>query len=172
MSAAYALPKHVTIWEAGPRDGLQNEPGVVPTAIKVELIERLADAGLTHIEATSFVSPKWVPQMGDNAEVMAALSIFGDHARASAGGSLLMSSTKSMHGHALGASGAIELIACIHAVRDGVVAPTINLDQVDEGMDIDLVPNEAREKPIRRAMNNTFGFGGHNVSIVVGRYEG
>jgi len=74
MSAAYALPKRVTIWEAGPRDGLQNEPGVVPTAIKVELIERLADAGLTHIEATSFVSPKWVPQMGDNAEVMAALN--------------------------------------------------------------------------------------------------
>lgn len=68
-----ALPARVTIWEAGPRDGLQNEPGVVPAAIKVELIERLADCGLRHIEATSFVSAKWVPQMGDNAEVMAAL---------------------------------------------------------------------------------------------------
>lgn len=67
------LPRCVTLWEAGPRDGLQNEPGVVPTAIKVELIERLADCGLTHIEATSFVSPKWVPQMGDHAEVMAQL---------------------------------------------------------------------------------------------------
>ncbi len=65
------LPKTVKIWEAGPRDGLQNEPGIVPTAVKVALIERLAEAGLRHIEATSFVSPKWVPQMGDNAEVMA-----------------------------------------------------------------------------------------------------
>ncbi len=68
-----ALPKTVKIWEAGPRDGLQNEPGVVATAVKVELIQRLAQAGLRHIEATSFVSPKWVPQMGDNAEVMAQI---------------------------------------------------------------------------------------------------
>ena len=67
------LPKSVRIWEAGPRDGLQNEPGVVPTAVKVELIERLADCGLRLIEATSFVSPKWVPQMGDGAAVMAAI---------------------------------------------------------------------------------------------------
>jgi len=111
--------------------------------------------------------------LGDRAEVEAVLGLFGDHARKSAGGTLLMSSTKSMHGHALGASGAIELIACIHAVRDGVIAPTINLDEVDEGMtDVDLVAHEARERPIRRAMNNTFGFGGHNVSMIVGRYEG
>lgn len=68
------LPRSVKIWEAGPRDGLQNEPGIVPTAVKVALIERLAEAGLRHIEATSFVSPKWVPQMGDNAEVMASLA--------------------------------------------------------------------------------------------------
>lgn len=67
------LPEKVTIWEAGPRDGLQNEPGVVPTAVKVELIERLVDAGVRHVEATSFVSPKWVPQMADNADVMAQL---------------------------------------------------------------------------------------------------
>ncbi|MBT9521525.1 MAG: hydroxymethylglutaryl-CoA lyase [Dechloromonas sp.] len=64
------LTKHVKIVEVGPRDGLQNEAQVVPTAIKIELIERLADAGLRVIEATSFVSPKWVPQMGDNAAVM------------------------------------------------------------------------------------------------------
>ncbi|OHC62433.1 MAG: hydroxymethylglutaryl-CoA lyase [Rhodocyclaceae bacterium] len=64
------LPSKVKIVEVGPRDGLQNEAQVVPTAIKIELIERLADAGLRAIEATSFVSPKWVPQMGDNAAVM------------------------------------------------------------------------------------------------------
>ncbi|MFC3227611.1 hydroxymethylglutaryl-CoA lyase [Marinibaculum pumilum] len=67
------LPKQVTIWEAGPRDGLQNEPGTVPTAVKVELIERLVDAGVSHLETTSFVSPKWVPQMADNAQVMAQI---------------------------------------------------------------------------------------------------
>ncbi|MCW5752498.1 MAG: hydroxymethylglutaryl-CoA lyase [Alphaproteobacteria bacterium] len=69
-----ALPRQVRIWEAGPRDGLQNEPGSVPTEVKVELIERLADCGLRFIEATSFVSPKWVPQMADNADVMARLA--------------------------------------------------------------------------------------------------
>ena len=68
-----ALPNKVKIWEAGPRDGLQNEPGVVPTEIKIELIERLVDCGIRFIEAASFVSPKWVPQMADNAAVMAGL---------------------------------------------------------------------------------------------------
>ncbi|WP_321394637.1 hydroxymethylglutaryl-CoA lyase [Emcibacter sp.] len=63
----------VRLYEVGPRDGLQNEKEVVPTDVKVRLIELLAEAGLTHIEATSFVSPKWVPQMGDNSDVMAAL---------------------------------------------------------------------------------------------------
>ena len=60
----------VRIVEVGPRDGLQNEPGSVPTAVKVELIERLADAGLPAVEATAFVSPKWVPQMADHTEVL------------------------------------------------------------------------------------------------------
>ena len=68
------IPSQVKIVEVGPRDGLQNEKGLVPTEIKIELIERLADAGLRVIEATSFVSPKWVPQMGDNAAVMQGIS--------------------------------------------------------------------------------------------------
>ena len=67
------LPQRVKLVEVGPRDGLQNEQAIVPTAIKVELIERLADAGLSAIEATSFVSPQWVPQMADSAEVLRAL---------------------------------------------------------------------------------------------------
>ncbi|MEM9066220.1 MAG: beta-ketoacyl-ACP synthase II [Planctomycetota bacterium] len=132
----------------------------------------LRDAGLSTDDIDYVNAHGTSTPLGDRAEVEAVLGLFGDHARASAGGKLLMSSTKSMHGHALGASGAIELIACIHAVRDGVIAPTINLDEADEGMDVDLVPHEARERPIRRAMNNTFGFGGHNVSMIVGRYEG
>ncbi|MFN0012126.1 MAG: beta-ketoacyl-ACP synthase II [Phycisphaerales bacterium] len=120
--------------------------------------------------------------LGDRAEVQAVMRLFGDHAAKSKGGKLLMSSTKSVHGHCLGASGAIELIACIHAVRDGIIAPTINLDRPSPGkdektgevlpaFDLDLVPNHARERRIRYAMNNTFGFGGHNCSLIVGRYE-
>ncbi len=110
--------------------------------------------------------------LGDKAEVAAVMTVFGDHARKSRGGKLLMSSSKSMHGHALGASGAIETIACLHAVREGIVAPTVNLDNPDEGFDLDLVPHHARERRNRYAMNNTFGFGGHNVTLIVGRYEG
>jgi hydroxymethylglutaryl-CoA lyase len=68
------LPTHVRIVEVGPRDGLQNEPQTVPTAVKIELIDRLGDAGLPAVEATAFVSPKWVPQMADNAEVMAGIT--------------------------------------------------------------------------------------------------
>src|SRR5450759_156022 len=67
------IPKKVKMVEVGPRDGLQNEARSVPTAVKIELIDRLADAGLPVIEATAFVSPKWVPQMADNAEVMAGI---------------------------------------------------------------------------------------------------
>src|SRR5262249_26826476 len=67
------LPERVRIVEVGPRDGLQNEPQIVPTAVKVELIERLAAAGLPAVGATAFVSPKWVPQMADHAQLMQAL---------------------------------------------------------------------------------------------------
>lgn len=68
------FPKHVRIYEVGPRDGLQNEKVILPAAVKIDLINRLSETGLTHIEATSFVSPKWVPQMGDAAEVMAGIT--------------------------------------------------------------------------------------------------
>lgn len=122
-----------------------------------------ADIGYVNCHGTS-------TPLGDKAEVMAALSVFGDHARKSAGGKLLMSSTKSMHGHTLGASGAVETIACIHAVREGIIAPTINLDNPDEGFDIDLVPHHARERRVKYVMNNTFGFGGHNVTLIIGGY--
>lgn len=130
----------------------------------------LEDAGLTADQITYVNSHGTSTPLGDKAEVEAVLSVFGDHARKSAGGKLMMSSTKSMHGHALGASGAIETIACIHAVRDGIVAPTINLDDPDDGFDLDFVPHHARERRVQFAMNNTFGFGGHNVTLVIGRY--
>lgn len=132
----------------------------------------LNDAGLTPAQIDYVNAHGTSTPLGDKAEVAAVLNVFGAHARKSSGGRLLMSSTKSVHGHTLGASGAVELVACIHAVRDGIVPPTINLDRPDEGFDMDLVPHHAREHKVRFAMNNTFGFGGHNVTLIVGRYEG
>ncbi len=131
----------------------------------------LRDAGLNTDQIDYINAHGTSTPLGDKAEVAAVLKVFGDRARKSAGGKVLMSSTKSMHGHCLGASGAVEMLACIHAVRDGIVAPTINLETPDEGMDVDLVPHHAREQRIRYAMNNTFGFGGHNCTLIVGRYE-
>lgn len=131
----------------------------------------LQDAGLNpeqigYVNAHGTSTP-----LGDKAETLAVTSLFGDHARKSRGGRLMMSSTKSMHGHGLGASGAMELIACIHAVRDGVIAPTINLDNQDEDIDLELVPHHAKERRVDYVMNNTFGFGGHNVTLIIGRYS-
>ncbi len=140
----------------------------------------LRDAGLNTDQIDYVNAHGTSTPLGDSAEIAAAISVFGDHARKSANGGLVMSSTKSMHGHTLGASGAVETIACLHAVRDGIIAPTINLHnpgtrQEDGSVvpyDMDLVPNEAREKPVKYAMNNTFGFGGHNVTLIVARYDG
>ena len=102
---------------------------------------------------------------GDRAEVTAVKRLFGAHAHR-----LSMSSTKSMTGHALGAAGGIESIAAIMAIYEGVLAPTINLDNPDEGFDLDFVPNTARERKVDVSLNNTFGFGGHNVSLVFKRF--
>ena len=110
--------------------------------------------------------------LGDAAEVAAVMTLFGDHAIKSKGGKLKMSSTKSMVGHCLGASGGVEMLACIGALRHGVVPPTINLDNPDPTFDIDLVPHTARDARVRVCLNNTFGFGGHNVSLVLGKYDG
>ena len=105
--------------------------------------------------------------LGDTAEVHAVNRLFGDHAR-----SLTISSTKSMTGHTLGAAGGIESVITVLAVQNGVVPPTINLEQPDGGFDLDFAANCAKERPIRCALNNSFGFGGHNVSLVFTRYDG
>ena len=129
----------------------------------------LEDAALTPADIDYINAHGTSTPLGDTAEIAAVGNVFGGRAKRGPG-SVLMSSTKSMHGHTLGASGAVEMIACLHAVNDGVVAPTINLDNPDEGIQIDLVAHEARERPVRFVMNNTFGFGGHNVTLILGRY--
>ena len=107
--------------------------------------------------------------VGDVCETKAIKKLFGDHARrAGSNGTngVIVSSTKSMTGHLLGAAGAVETIVCALAVRDGIVPPTINLDNPDPQCDLDYVPHTAREKKLRVALNNSFGFGGHNATIV------
>ncbi len=130
----------------------------------------LDDAGINPEEINYINAHGTSTPLGDKAEVCAVKTLFGQ--RAMPGGGLVMSSTKSVHGHCLGASGAVELIACINACREGIVPPTINLENPDDDFDIDLVPNVAREMPVKYAMNNTFGFGGLNVSFICARFDG
>lgn len=104
--------------------------------------------------------------LGDVAETVAIKKIFGDWAR-----KLVVSSTKSSIGHSLGASGGLEMIATVRALQHGVIPPTINLDEPDEACDLDYCPNTARDRPIRAAMSNSFGFGGHNACVIVRRFE-
>ncbi len=101
--------------------------------------------------------------LGDQAETVAIKRIFGPHAKR-----LSISSTKSQLGHLLGASGGVELVLAVLALRDGMIPPTINLETPDPNCDLDYTPNTARERPIRAAMSNSFGFGGHNASVIVG----
>jgi 3-oxoacyl-[acyl-carrier-protein] synthase II len=100
-------------------------------------------------------------------ETMAIKTAFGDHAK-----KLLVSSTKSMTGHLLGAAGAIESLFSVLAIRDGVVPPTINYTTPDPECDLDYVPNTARKKDIHYALSNSFGFGGTNSCLLFGRYGG
>jgi len=104
--------------------------------------------------------------LGDLAETKAMHTVFGPHAKR-----LQVSSTKSQLGHLLGASGGVELIAGALALTTGVLPPTINLDHPDEGCDLDYIPLTARESRVDRVMSNSFGFGGHNASLLIGRYE-
>ncbi len=101
--------------------------------------------------------------IGDSCETKAVKAAFGDHVR----NGLLVSSTKSMTGHLLGAAGAVEMAACVMAMRDGIVPPTINLDNPDPECDLDYVPHKAREKKVKVALSNSFGFGGHNSSVLI-----
>jgi 3-oxoacyl-[acyl-carrier-protein] synthase II len=121
----------------------------------------LRDAGLTgadikHVNAHATSTPA-----GDMGEIKGIKAAIGDHP--------VVTSTKSMTGHLLGAAGALESIATILAIRDSVVPPTINLDDPDDRLDLDVAAHKARPLDITAAVNNSFGFGGHNVALVFAR---
>lgn len=104
--------------------------------------------------------------LGDKAETLAMKKVFGAHAY-----KLSISSTKSQLGHSLGASGGIEMVATAKSLSTSVIHPTINLETPDPDCDLDYTPNVAKERPIQIAMSNSFGFGGHNASVILGRYR-
>ncbi len=104
--------------------------------------------------------------MGDTIETNAIKSLFGDHAY-----QMAVTSTKGATGHMMGAGGVTETIACIKAVQEGVIPPTMNLNTPDDECDLNYVPNKAEKRDVRYAMTNAFGFGGQNSSLIIGRYD-
>lgn len=123
----------------------------------------LDDAGIAPEEVDYINVHGTSTPLGDVAELRGVRTVFGEHAY-----KLSISSTKSMHGHLLGAAGAVEALACIHAVNESTVPPTINFEHEDPEIDyrMDLTLNKARQREVRVALNNTFGFGGHNSCII------
>jgi 3-oxoacyl-[acyl-carrier-protein] synthase II len=130
------------------------------------MVKALADAGVEP-SAIAYVNMHGTSTPpGDRMEVAAVKATFGEHAKR-----LAVSSTKSMMGHLLGAAGAVETAIAALAIRDGMLPPTINVENQDPECDIDCVPNRARKAEVRYALNNSFGFGGTNAALVLRRCD-
>ncbi|TWU21964.1 beta-ketoacyl-ACP synthase II [Bythopirellula polymerisocia] len=140
------------------------QPDAQGTGAARAMSNALEYAGLNPSEVDYISAHGTSTPLGDKAETIAIKRVFEDHAY-----KLNVSSTKSQLGHTLGASGGVEMVMCLLAIRDQVAPPTINLDTPDPDCDLNYTPKTPQERPIRRAMNNSFGFGGHNASILVGK---
>jgi 3-oxoacyl-[acyl-carrier-protein] synthase II len=127
----------------------------------------LADAGLGLHDIDYINAHGTSTSVNDRVETLAIKTVFGEHAY-----KIPVSSTKSMMGHLIAAAGATELIVCLLAIRDRMLPPTINYENPDPDCDLDYVPNKARAGKCDRALSNSFGFGGQNISLIVGRYTG
>ena len=150
--------------------GLSSDAGHITRpdvdGIEGAIVSALKNAGLA-INQVDYVNAHGTgTEANDIAETIALHRVFGAHARA-----LAVSSTKSMHGHALGASSALEFIATILAIRHGVVPPTANFTKAGDGCDLDYVPNTAREMSINVALSNSFAFGGLNAVLALRSYS-
>ncbi|KYD24352.1 MULTISPECIES: beta-ketoacyl-ACP synthase II [Geobacillus] len=128
--------------------------------------QALQDAGLKPEDIDYINAHGTSTEYNDKYETAAIKEVFGDHAYR-----LAVSSTKSMTGHLLGATGAVEAIFSVLAIRDGVIPPTINYETPDPECDLDYVPNEARKQEVRAVLSNSFGFGGHNATLIFKNYR-
>ncbi len=127
----------------------------------------LADAGCA-VEEVDYINAHGTStDLNDKTETAAIREVFGEHAYR-----LVVSSTKSMTGHLLGAAGGIEAVACILAIRDGIIPPTINYENPDPDCDLNYAPNRALQRPVKMALSNSFGFGGTNASVIIKKFEG
>ncbi|HZE39967.1 MAG TPA: beta-ketoacyl-[acyl-carrier-protein] synthase family protein, partial [Stackebrandtia sp.] len=138
-------------------DIVQPDPSGGVRAMRAALRDAgLSGADIVHVNAHATSTP-----VGDMGEVRGIAEAVGDHP--------ILTSTKSMTGHLLGAAGAVESIAVIKAIQEGIIPPTINLDDPDDALNLDVAANSARKADVPAAMNNSFGFGGHNVTLVFTR---
>jgi len=126
----------------------------------------LKDAGLSPGKIEYINAHGTSTELNDKFETLAIKNTFGDHAH-----QLAISSNKSMIGHLLGASGAVEFIATVKTLTEGIIPPTINYETPDPECDLDYVPNQARKKSVTIAMSNSFGFGGHNATLIATKYQ-
>lgn len=127
----------------------------------------LNDAGLTAVNIDYINAHGTSTQLNDKSETAAIKTVFGERAY-----QIPVSSTKSVHGHLLGAAGALEAIICLYALQTGIVPPTINYGTPDPNCDLDYVPNTARAAELQTVMSNGFGLGGHNATLVLGKVDG
>ena len=122
-------------------------------------------AGLTPADIDYVTAHGTSTPLNDRSETRAIKLAMGDDAYR-----VPISSTKSMTGHMLGAAGVVEAVVCVQAIREGVIPPTINYENPDPECDLDYVPNTARKTAVRTAMSNSFGFGGHNATVILSAY--
>ena len=130
------------------------------------MIEAIEEAGIERNEVSYINAHGTSTPLNDKYETYAIKKVFNDYAY-----NIPVSSTKSMTGHLLGGAGSIEAVACIKALQEGFIPPTIGLENVDEELDLDYVPNKGREKELKYVLSNSLGFGGHNATLLFKKWE-